>query len=57
MLVYYVGSSVMGSAGGWFWSRWNWSGVAGFTAIAMLIAAWLGTRMRDEARSVENSRS
>ncbi len=31
LLAYYCGSSVMGSVGGWVWSRDGWPGVAGFT--------------------------
>lgn len=32
LLAYYLGSSVMGSIGGWFWSRDGWPGVAVFAA-------------------------
>ena len=47
LLVYYLGSSVMGSAGGWFWSRHGWSGIIGFTVAALILAVLLGTRLRD----------
>ncbi|MCM3790437.1 MFS transporter [Domibacillus indicus] len=30
LLLYYLGSSVVGSFGGWFWSHFNWIGVIGF---------------------------
>lgn len=30
LLSYYVGSSVAGSVGGWFWTAAGWNGVAGF---------------------------
>ena len=48
LLAYYLGSSVMGSAGGWFWSAFGWAGVAAFTAAqfgaAFLLAVSLFTR-------------
>ncbi len=37
LLAYYLGSSVMGSVGGWFWSRAHWPGVAGFTAALLVV--------------------
>ena len=42
-LAYYLGSSVVGSAGGWFWSSEGWSAVAAFTGALLglaLLAAW-----------------
>ena len=39
LLAYYLGSSVMGSIGGWFWSAGQWPAVAGF-AIALLALAF-----------------
>ena len=39
MLAYYVGSSVLGSAGGWFFSAEGWSAVVFFT-LAMLLCAF-----------------
>jgi YNFM family putative membrane transporter len=47
LLVYYLGSSVMGSAGGWFWSRHGWNGIMGFTVTALILAVLLGARLRD----------
>lgn len=40
LLVYYLGSSIAGSLGGWFWSSEGWPGVMGFCG-AMLLAALL----------------
>lgn len=40
MVFYYVGSSVAGTSGGFFWGAWGWTGVVGF--IAVLLAAALG---------------
>ena len=31
LLAYYLGSSLVGSAGGWFWGKGGWTLVAGFT--------------------------
>lgn len=46
LLAYYLGSSFMGSAGGWFWSVGGWNGVAGFAAVllgaGLLTALMLG---------------
>lgn len=38
LLAYYLGSSLLGSFGGTFWSRAGWSGVVGFAAVAEAIA-------------------
>ncbi|MBW9052017.1 MFS transporter [Rhizobium mesosinicum] len=38
MLAYYIGSSVMGSAGGWFWAMEGWTAVVIFTLILMALA-------------------
>lgn len=38
MLAYYIGSSVMGSAGGWFWAMEGWAAVVIFTLILMALA-------------------
>jgi YNFM family putative membrane transporter len=43
LLAYYLGSSVMGSVGGWFWSRGHWPAVAGFTTV--LLGAGLVTAL------------
>ena len=43
LLAYYIGSSVMGSAGGWFWTHGGWTAVAVFTGTmpVILLAAAL----------------
>jgi YNFM family putative membrane transporter len=46
LLVYYLGSSIMGSLGGWFWSGRGWPGIAAFTGCALLLAAGLAVRLR-----------
>jgi YNFM family putative membrane transporter len=45
LLGYYVGSSVAGSVGGWFWSSGAWTAVIGYTIVLLLVglgvALWL----------------
>jgi YNFM family putative membrane transporter len=41
LFFYYIGSSVAGSAGGIFWDRWGWPGVAAFVATLVAIALLL----------------
>jgi YNFM family putative membrane transporter len=45
LLAYYGGSSVMGAWGGWFWTRFEWSGVAAMVGVlvaaTLAIAVWL----------------
>ena len=41
LCLYYIGSSVAGSAGGVFWARGGWPAVAAF-AVALLVVALLG---------------
>ncbi|MFC4453756.1 MFS transporter [Deinococcus sonorensis] len=38
LLAYYLGSSVVGLAGGWFWTAGGWTWVAAFTAALLLLA-------------------
>ena len=35
LLSYYIGSSVMGAAGGWFWAKWGWNAVAAFALVLL----------------------
>lgn len=46
LLAYYLGSSLMGSAGGWFWSAGGWPGVAGFNAVMLAAALAVALRLR-----------
>lgn len=63
LLAYYLGSSMVGSAGGWFWGEEGWSGVAAFTgallALALLAAAriaWIVPRAARPLQPVQTSR-
>ena len=46
LFFYYLGSSVLGSAGGVAWSRAGWPGVAGFCLVAGVLALVLGLVLR-----------
>lgn len=50
LLSYYVGSSLIGSAGGWFWSAGGWNAVAGFNAVLLLLALAAALRLRSMER-------
>jgi YNFM family putative membrane transporter len=45
LLAYYLGSSLLGSAGGWFWTRSGWGGVVGFVAVLMTAALAVASRL------------
>lgn len=57
LLLYYFGSSVLGTAGGWFWARHGWAALAGFVmslfGVALLVAIRLAgvPRLQPEATS------
>lgn len=38
LLAYYLGASLIGSGGGWFWSRGGWPWVAAFTGLLLALA-------------------
>lgn len=42
LLAYYLGSSIAGTAGGWFWQHAGWNGVAGFAGSCLLLAILCG---------------
>lgn len=46
LFAYYVGSSVMGVVGGWFWTAHGWIGVTGFCGAALLLAFALALRLQ-----------
>ncbi|MNT33381.1 Inner membrane transport protein YnfM [compost metagenome] len=55
LLVYYVGSSVLGSLGGHFWTVGQWQGVAamagGSLALALVISTGLAWRTSGSRRA------
>lgn len=50
LLAYYLGSSLMGSLGGWFWSRAGWPAVVAFTAALLALALAAALRLAFGAR-------
>lgn len=42
LLAYYLGSSVIGSMGGWFWSAGRWPAVAAFVIVLLTLASLAG---------------
>lgn len=50
LLFYYAGSSLVGSAGGWFWQHGGWSGVVGLTLALTLAGVTASLTMAEEAR-------
>ena len=46
LLAYYLGSSVLGSAGGWFWEHGRWPGMVAFSLALLVVALGLGLRLR-----------
>jgi YNFM family putative membrane transporter len=56
LLAYYLGASVLGSAGGWFWRWGGWDAVTGYCAAAMLGVLALGALLSASARSDPRNR-
>ncbi len=51
LLAYYLGGSVLGSAGGWFWEHSGWNAVAAFMLLQVVTAAWLARRLWQQGRN------
>jgi len=49
LLAYYLGSSVLGSAGGWFWEHGRWPGMVAFSLALLGGALALALRLRRRA--------
>jgi YNFM family putative membrane transporter len=49
LLAYYLGSSLMGSAGGWFWAGYGWAGVAAFCGAMLAVAFLAAVRLQRAA--------
>lgn len=45
LFFYYVGSSIAGTAGGTFWTKYGWSGVVGMIMCFIILALVLSTRL------------
>lgn len=46
LLFYYLGASLVGSAGGWFWQRGGWTGVAALAGAVALAGAGIGLSLK-----------
>ena len=51
LLAYYSGSSLMGSAGGWFWAAYGWTGVAAFCGTMLAVAFVAALRLQWASRA------
>jgi YNFM family putative membrane transporter len=51
LLAYYIGSSLAGSAGGWFWAHGGWNGVVLFTLALLALAAAAALHIRKVSTS------
>ncbi|MCB1973612.1 MAG: MFS transporter [Burkholderiaceae bacterium] len=49
LLAYYLGSSLLGSAGGWFWEHGRWPALVVFSLALLAGALWLALRLRGMA--------
>jgi YNFM family putative membrane transporter len=50
LFFYYLGSSISGTAGGFFWSRWHWEGVVGLIALLLVLGLVLVYRLDSPSR-------
>ena len=50
LLAYYLGASLMGSAGGWFWITHRWPGVAAFSGAMLALAFVAALRLQRAAK-------
>nr|WP_130098788.1 MFS transporter [Siccibacter turicensis] len=46
---YYLGSSLAGTTGGFFWHDYGWHGVAGFIGVLLVLALLVGRRLQHRA--------
>lgn len=56
LLSYYLGSSVLGSLGGWFWHVGGWAAVIAYCAVLMLGVLAIGIRLRAKQRTRREAR-
>lgn len=51
LLSYYLGGSVLGSVGGWFWEHAGWNAVAAFMLLQVMAAGWLARKLWRQGRN------
>lgn len=59
LFAYYLGSSVGGTIGGFFWSEWGWNGIIGFISAFLLTSIMLAVTLnllKRKAKTTENHR-
>ena len=55
LLAYYLGSSIMGSVGGWFWTAGRWPAVVAFAGALLLLALVAALRVRSLQTPEQNA--
>jgi MFS transporter, YNFM family, putative membrane transport protein len=55
LLAYYLGSSVVGSAGGWVWAAGGWDAIVLFTAGLLALAILMALRLGSLARAAQET--
>jgi MFS transporter, YNFM family, putative membrane transport protein len=56
LLAYYVGSSVVGSYGGYFWTRRGWPGVAGLVGALLILGLAVSATLAWRERALDETR-
>lgn len=46
LFFYYLGSSLAGTTGGFFWYQFGWPGVVGFLGALLLLAFYISFRLK-----------
>jgi len=57
LLSYYLGSSVVGSTGGWFWHAAGWSALVGFVVVLLAVAGLAAWRLQRLTPGLERALS
>jgi YNFM family putative membrane transporter len=45
LFFYYLGSSLLGAYGGFFWSAWAWRGIVGFIGALLVVGLLISLRL------------
>ncbi|MER1986203.1 MAG: MFS transporter [Solibacillus sp.] len=54
LFAYYLGSSIGGTVGGFFWTNFGWNGIVGFIACALLLCCGLASTLHLMNRQLKN---
>lgn len=55
LLAYYIGSSVLGSSGGWFWEHGGWSSIALFSVVVLLVGLVMVVLLQHQQKAKKNA--